>query len=78
MHCSIKNLTGFCSTDSQELPVTLSAGAIVVGAGPRITSSCHCSSLVSSNWARIWLLTPDLTKVGEPNRQVQTQGCHEA
>src|SRR5690348_15000749 len=34
MHCSIKNLTGFCSTDSQELLVALSAGAIGVGVGP--------------------------------------------
>jgi hypothetical protein len=39
---------GFCSTGDQGLLVALSADAIDVGAGPRITSSCHCSSLVSS------------------------------
>jgi hypothetical protein len=31
MHYSIKHLTGFCSTDGQELFVALSAGVIGVG-----------------------------------------------
>jgi hypothetical protein len=41
-------LNGFCATGDQEVLVALSAGAIGVGIGLRITSSCHCSSRVSS------------------------------
>jgi hypothetical protein len=47
MHGSIKHLTGFWPTDGQELLVALSAITTGVSVWPRITSSCHCSSLVS-------------------------------
>jgi hypothetical protein len=47
VQCFIKYLTGFCSTEGQELFVALFAGVIGLGLGSWTTSSSHCSYPVS-------------------------------
>jgi hypothetical protein len=48
-----KSYPAACSTGGQEPLAVLSAGELGEGDGPRITSSCHSISRVSSRWARI-------------------------
>ena len=51
--CNKKKYPAVCLTGSQKLLAVLSAGELGAGDGPRIISSCHCSSKISSRWQNL-------------------------
>jgi hypothetical protein len=53
---SPKSHPGVCSIDSGQDMLVEHLAETGEGNGPRITSSCQCSSTVSSRWARIFLI----------------------